>query len=424
MRTRDLTASSIGNILEWFDFGLYIYLAPLLGRLFFPASTPETSTFEALAVFAAGFICRPLGGILFGFLGDRYGRVFSLRFSILTITATMALIGLLPSFQTWGLAATILFTSLRICQGLSVGGEYTSVMIYLAESAPNHRRGFFTSFAAVAANVGFLLASLMVLLLEKNISPNQIESWAWRTPFLLAGLIGLALFIYRLRLVETPIFKTLITQKTMPAWPLLVALAKAPRKLLQILGLSCMGGVFYYVFFGYMPTYLSQHVGVPLSRALTVQAIFLVIMLFLVPLAGIMSDRFGRRKLLIGTSIGIIVTALPCFYLLQHNSYPLLLLVFAIVTILSSIEQGNTLIAVVENCPADVRVSGVSFTYNVGMAIFGGTAPLIVASLATLNTYAPAYYLIAAAGLTLFVVLGLTETNRQNLLKTTAAYKV
>ncbi len=128
MKMRDLSASSLGNILEWFDFGLYIYLAPLLGRHFFPAANIQTTTFEALAVFAAGFICRPLGGIFFGFLGDRFGRVLSLRLSILMITLTMILVGCLPSFQTWGITATILFTLLRVCQGLSVGGEYAAII--------------------------------------------------------------------------------------------------------------------------------------------------------------------------------------------------------------------------------------------------------------------------------------------------------
>lgn len=420
MKMRDLSASSMGNILEWFDFGLYIYLAPLLSRHFFPAASVQKTTLEVLTVFSAGFICRPLGGIFFGFLGDRFGRALSLRLSILMITLTMILIGCLPSFQTCGLVATVLFVFLRVCQGLSVGGEYAAIMIYLAESAPHHRRGFFTSFAAVAANLGFLLASLSVLLLNENFSSAEMEAWAWRIPFLSAGLIGFLLFIHRLRLIETPVFQALLTRKAIPTWPLIVAFIKAPRQLLQILGLSCMGGVFYYVFFGYMPTYLSENIGVPLSHAFTVQSIFLVAMLFIVPFAGALGDRFGRRKLLIITAMGIIITAIPSFYLLQIHSYFLLILVFFVATILSSIEQGNTLITVVENCPADVRASGVSFTYNVGMALFGGTAPLIVAILVSkINSYAPAYYLMAAAVLTLMVVLGLSETHRKSMLRTT-----
>lgn len=411
---KDLGACSAGNILEWLDFGLFIYLAPLLGQHFF-ASHGQNVTLEVLAVFAIGFICRPLGSILFGFLGDRYGRVFSLRLSILSITLTMVFIGCLPSYHSIGPLATILFIGLRLCQGLSVGGEYSAAMIYLTESAPPLHRGFVTSFAAVGANIGFLLASVLAWLLQCDFASDAIKSFAWRLPFLIAGALGLLIFYFRLRLLETPTYQRLALQNAFVAWPLWAALQKAPRRLLQIFGLSCMGAVLYYVFFGYMPTYLHNNYGVPLSRALSLQVIFLIIMLILVPCAGWLGDRFGRRRMLRLTALGIIVAAWPCFYGLQNLSWLALLSVFSVATVLSSLEQGNTLTTVVENCPAAVRVSGVAFAYNSGMALFGGTAPWLVAHFSYINTYAPAYYLMAAALISGTVLLTIPERSHRDL---------
>lgn len=420
MGKANLSAGSLGNILEWLDFGLFIYLAPVLAKQFFPSDNIQTSYLEVLAVFAAGFICRPLGSILFGFIGDRFGRVLSLRLSILTITLTILLFGLLPTYQTWGIAATVIFTVLRLFQGLSVGGEYGSAMIYLAESSPPHRRGYFTSFAAVGANVGFLLASLIAFFLNMYVSKVLLDAWVWRVPFLLVALIGLVIFVFRLRLIETPVFKTLVAKQEIAHWPLFIAILRAPRQLLQILGLSCMGGVFYYVFFGNMPNYLEKSAGFSLALGFALQSIFLLAMLFLVPIAGALGDRFGRKKLLGTTAIGIIILAYPCFYLLQLHSILLLVVAFAIATVLSSLEQGNTLITVVENCPADIRTTGVSFAYNVGMALFGGTAPLVIALLTSkVSIHAPAYYLMAAAAVTLLVVFTIPETYRASLLKVT-----
>ncbi|MSP52723.1 MAG: MFS transporter [Gammaproteobacteria bacterium] len=420
MGKANLSAGSLGNILEWLDFGLFIYLAPVLAKQFFPTDNIQTSYLEVLAVFAAGFICRPLGSILFGFLGDRYGRVVSLRLSILAITLTILFFGLLPSYEIWGFTATVLFVGLRLLQGLSVGGEYGSAMIYLAEAAPQPRRGYFTSFAAVGANVGFLLASIIAFILHTYVSKTLLDAWVWRVPFLLIALIGLSIFIFRLRLIETPVFKELKARKELVRWPLFVAILHAPRQLLKIVGLSCMGGVFYYVFFGNMPNYLEKSAGFSLSVGFALQSAFLLLMLLLVPMAGALGDRFGRKKLLGATALGIIIFAYPCFYLLQLHSVALLIIAFGIATLLSSFEQGNTLITVVENCPANIRTTGVSFAYNIGMALFGGTAPLIIALLTSkVSIHAPAYYLMAAAAVTLLVVFTIPETYRASLLKVT-----
>ena len=413
MIKKEILISSLGNTIEWFDFGLFMFMAPIIGAKFFPHESAGNATIEALIVFAAGFLCRPLGGIFFGYFGDTLGRVKTLRVSILMITISTFLIGIIPSYEDAGLIAPVLFIVLRLLQGLSIGGEYSGTMIYLAESAPRNKRGFTTSFAATGANLGFLLATLTLMLLHFIFSEETIQNWAWRSPFILIGLLGSVIIYYRFRLSETRVYSKLKKNDLIESSPFITAIKFAPCQLLKILGLTCMGSTFYYVFFGYMPTYLEHYIGLSLTGALAIECVLLFAMLFTVPIAGICGDYFTRKKILLITSIAVMLLVLPCFYLLQTKSLLLVMLSLGIATILSSLDQGNTLTATVENCPENIRYSGIAFSYNLGNALFGGTAPLIV-SLLTENKglITPAYYLIFMAGIsfitatTLLILLG------------------
>lgn len=402
MNKKQIIISGLGNTLEWFDFGLFIFLAPIIGEKFFSLQNPTMATIAAFAVFAAGFICRPLGGILFGHVGDIHGRAKTLRVSIMIITLSTLLVAVLPVYNTIGILAPLLFILLRLAQGISIGGEYSGVMIYLAESAPVEKRGFITSFAATGANIGFLAATVVLMLLTTFFSKPVISAWAWRLPFIFIGMVGSVIFYYRFKLEETPTFSYLKHSQQIEKKPFFTALKYAPTKLLKILGLTCMSSTLYYVFFGYMPTYLENYIGIDSKIALGLQSFFLVVMLFLVPLAGFCGDRFGRKKIMIMTAMGVILLALPCFYLLQSHLIIFVFLSSAIATLLSSFDQGNSLTAVVENCPANVRYSGIAFSYNLGMALFGGTAPLLLTLLTQeMNLIAPAYYLMFMAGISL-----------------------
>lgn len=387
-------------------------MAPIIGAKFFPETSSANATIEAFIVFAAGFICRPFGGIFFGYFGDTRGRAKTLRISILMITISTFLVGLIPSYEKIGLTAPILFILLRLVQGVSIGGEYSGIMIYLAESAPLNKRGLTTSFAAIGANLGFLLAALSLMLLHCVFSEKTVTDWAWRIPFLLIGLPGSLIIYYRFKLSETPVYSQLKKKNYLESTPLIAALKFAPYQLLKILGLTCMGSTFYYVFFGYMPTYLEHYIGFTLSDALTIVSFMLIIMLFAVPLAGLCGDYFTRKKMLIITSITIILLVIPCLYLLQFKSILLVLLSLGTATILSSLDQGNTLTAIVENCPENVRYSGIAFSYNLGNALFGGSAPLIVTLMKEKAGLTPAYYLIFMAGITLITATTLVSNNQ------------
>ncbi len=416
MKARHLMASSFGNILEWLDTGLFIYLAPFIGLEFFPAKNSQQAALFAFGVFAAGFVCRPLGSIIFGHFGDRIGRAKILIISIVLISVATLSVGLLPGFYLIGPAASVLFTLLRLIQGLSIGGEYSSIMIYLAESSPQERRGFFTSFSAVGANLGFLLATLIVILLNTDLITPAMQSSAWRLPFIFSGALGFFLFFYRLKLIETPAFMHLKNKGMIPKNPLFSALKLAPGKLFQIIGLASMGSVFYYVFFGYMPTYLWQYFNVPLQFSLSCQAGFLALMIILVPLAGQLSDLIGRKKVLFIAAGGMLLMVLPSFYLIQTHSYLFIVIILGMATFLSSLEQGATLITVVEICPLNFRSSAVAVAYNLGNTLFGGTAPFFVGLLTLkINNLAPGYYIMGVILIALMTIFFLKETYKTDL---------
>ncbi|CEK09256.1 major facilitator family transporter [Legionella hackeliae] len=388
-------------------------MAPIIGAKFFPQASDGNATIEALMVFAAGFLFRPLGGIFFGYFGDTRGRAKTLRISILTITLSTFLLGVIPSYEEIGLTAPIVFILLRLIQGVSIGGEYSGIIIYLAESAPLNKRGFITSFAAMGANLGFLLATVTLLFLHLFFSEETITNWAWRLPFLLIGLPGSLIIYYRFKLSETPVYSQLQKKHRLVSIPFITAIKFAPHQLLKILGLTCMGSTFYYVFFAYIPNYLEHYIGFSLSNALTIESLMLIIMLFTVPLAGLCGDFFTRKKMLIITSVAIIFLVLPCFYLLQFKSVITTLISLGTATILSSLEQGNTLAAIVENCPENIRYSGIAFSYNLGNALFGGSTPLVVTLLTEkMGLITPAYYLIFMAAMTLIAATTLLSNNQ------------
>ncbi len=417
MKLRQIAPISLGNILEWFDFGLFIFLAPIIGQQFFPADNEITATMATFVVFAAGFICRPIGGIIFGHFGDRYGRAQPLRYSILITTAVTFLVGVLPTYATAGLLAPILFTLLRLMQGISIGGEYGGVMTYLAESAPAEKRGFITSFAATGANMGFLLATLFILLLETILSKEIIDAWGWRLPFIFIGLVGCCISYYRLKLLETPAYDYLKKANHIKRLPILTALTHAPTRLLQIFGLSCMSNTFYYAFFAYMPTYLSQYAGISSQNAFLINSLSLAAMLFLVPIGGMCGDRWGLKNMLIISTLAIIFLTFPCFYWLNLQSLGLIILSLSITTIIGSLIQGTQLAITVENCPVDIRYSGISLAYNLGAALFGGTCPLILLTLIQMyNPIAPAYYIISTGIIGLITTLSLSNRLKEDFL--------
>ena len=418
MRLKSIIGSSIGNVMEWYDFGLFAVYSPLFSRLFFPAEDPHVALISLFSLFAIGFLCRPLGALFFGYLGDKRGRAKTLRLSILMISLPTLLIGCIPTYTAIGIGAPILLMVIRIWQGISLGGEFSGNIIYLAETAPTQHRGLAASLAGTGANLGILLAAGVSSIITYFLSDPSFAAWGWRIPYLLSGAICLFVFATRLQMQETPVFNYLKSKNLLVSNPIKQALKNNIPQMLQTAGLVCMGSTFYYLCFVYMPAFLTNNLQFTFAHATRLMTVSLAAMLILVPIAGMLSDRFGRRKMLLFNAAFIAIVAIPGFYFLLNQYAVVVMIIIGLFTIASSLEQGTTAIAVVENYPAATRYTGLSLGYNVGVALFGGTAPLVCEWLIgrTHLLIAPAYYVAACALLTGAVVYFFIREKREETL--------
>ncbi len=419
MKKSLLFAISLGNMLEWYDFGLFTLFSSILAKLFLPNYDSFTASLSIFAIFATGFICRPLGAVLFGHFGDKIGRIRTLRYSVLCTALPTVLIACLPTYESMGLFSAIALIALRLIQGICIGGEFSGIIIYLAESAPQHRRAFYTSFAGTAANLGILSATGIDLLLHFFLDAHQLESYGWRLAFLLGGIITIVILLSRSRLPETHVFEKLKPQQRALHLPIAEVIRKMPWQLLRIVALTAVGASLYYTAFVYISTYLFEVTNLAKETILEIQSLCIISMLLLVPLFGIFCDRLGRKRSMLLISLSTLFLILPCFHFFLQGTVMSVILAMAILTLISSLEQATTSITVVENFPARLRYSGISFGYNIGLAVFGGTAPFIASSLmaSTHNPVAPAYFLFVAALITFLVaIFGLKETKGKSLL--------
>jgi MHS family proline/betaine transporter-like MFS transporter len=363
---------------------------------------------------------RPLGGFFFGPLGDRIGRQRVLALVIILMSGSTFIIGLVPSYDSIGVAAPLLLLLLRCVQGFSAGGEYGSGACYLAEFAPDRHRGFVVSFLVWSVVVGFLLGSLTVTGLETVLPESAMSSYGWRIPFLIAGVLGVVGLYIRLRLGDTPEFETLRDKGEIASSPLREALTTSWRPILQIAGLVVIHNVGFYVVFTYLPTYFTKTLEFTKTNAFVSITIASVVAIMLIPPLGALSDRIGRKPLLIAGAVGFVVFAYPLFMLLNTGSLVAAIAAHAGLAAIESVFVSASLAAGAELFATRVRSSGYSIGYNVSVALFGGTAPYVATWLVarTGNELAPAYYVIAAAIITLATVMTMRETAAQPLRQT------
>ncbi|WP_053674958.1 MFS transporter [Streptomyces sp. NRRL B-1140] len=371
---RQLLAASVGNAVEWYDWYAYTFLATYIAAQVFPKSAdnslvPLLSTF---AVFAVGFFMRPVGGLLMGAVADRHGRRAALTVTILLMGGSSLLVGLTPTYAAVGVLAPVVLVLARLLQGLSVGGEFAASTTFLVESAGPGRRGLFSSFQYVSTTVGQLVASAVATLLVDTLSDGQMNGWGWRVPFVLGAVLSLVGFWIRQGAQETRSAE----QQQGPRPGLFEALRRHPRESLLIAGITAGGTIAYYTWTSYLPTYAELNAGVEKSDALLAGTISLAFFALLQPLGGLLSDRFGRRPLLLFFGLGFALLAVPLLHVLSDSFTVLLLVQCAGMVLLT----GFTSISAAVNAeifPPRVRAAGIGFPYSLTVALFGGTAPYV-----------------------------------------------
>jgi MHS family proline/betaine transporter-like MFS transporter len=412
-----IVGAGVGNTVEWYDFAIYGFLATYIADKFFPSTNDTAALLSTFAVFAVAFFMRPLGGFFFGPLGDRIGRKRVLAIVVVLMSVSTLGIGLVPSYESIGFAAPLLLVLLRCVQGFSAGGEYGSGACFLAEYAPTRHRGLVVAFLVWSVVIGFLLGSVTVTALGAMLSDDAMNSYGWRIPFFIAGALGVVGLYIRLRLRDTPEFEALQDSGEVAESPLKEAMRTAWRPILQIAGLVIVHNVGFYVVFTYLPTYFTQTLGFTETDAfISITVASVVALLLILPLAAL-SDRVGRKPLLIAGAVGFAVCSYPLFWLLNSGSLVAAISAHAGLAAIESVFVSASLAAGAELFATRVRSTGYSIGYNVSVALFGGTAPYVATWLAdrTGNDVAPAFYVIAAAVASLATVLTMRETARRPL---------
>ena len=403
-----IVTGMIGNMLEWYDFAIYGFFAAAIGQEFFPHQDRVAQLLSAFGVFALGYLMRPLGGAVTGHIGDRFGRRAALTFSVAAMAIPTFLIGLLPGYGTLGLLAPIGLTLLRMVQGLSVGGEYTGSMVFLVEQAPDGRRGLTGALTACGAIAGILLGSAVGAAFAANLSAAALQTWGWRIPFLLGLILGVGGYVLRRQMPET------IATPRRERTPIVETLHDHWRTVLGFAGLSVFNAVGFYVSFVYLVTWLQNADHVAPARALEINSFSMAILLVVVVASGLLTDRFGRKPLLLLATILGFIGALPLFWFLNHPSAWLAQLGQLGLVLMVGLYGGALPASLVEAAPLQVRCTAVSLGYNISFGVIGGLTPLVATWLVarTGNEIAPGFLMMVAAAVTFLTILRFPETYR------------
>lgn len=403
---------SAGTVVEWFDYGLYLYLVPVMAPLIFPSDDALTAMIASLGVFAAGSFLRVFGGAFFGSIGDRLGRKRALVLSILMMTVPMGLTAFLPTYAAIGIAAPIIFTVMRMLQGFSAGGEYSGTVVQLVEQAPPSRRGFLASSAVLTSGIGILLASGLVALLMTLLSDAQMADWGWRACYLVGGALGLFALVMRRNMDETQAFEEEEEKGEVPKAPLRYALKNLPGPVLISAFLAGYGGILYYVVLGFGPTILDTYSDIQSDTAMWVTTGMTIAYAFLTPFFGRLSDRYGRRPVMMVAAGGFVLLSGPLLWLMTHEPVLIVVVAGALLLGLLMAYGGPVVAAIGEQFPSRARYSALATGYNLGNAVLGGLAPLTAAWLISVfdTPVAPAILLVVASLVALPILWRLKET--------------
>ncbi len=431
MLKKALGGTIVGNTMEWYDVGVFGYLITTMGPVFLPEADQSVQTLFLLGTFAATFIARPLGGVIFGWFGDKIGRQKVLAATLMLMAASTFAIGLLPGYAQIGIWAAVLLVLLKIVQGFSTGGEYAGATTFVSEYSPDARRGFFASFLDLGSYLGFAIGAAFVSVLQLTLGQGAMEEWGWRIPFLVAGPLGLIAVYFRSKIEESPQFQaTLDAQEALARnagstdgagtggskGP--VGIVKAYwRSIIVAMVLVAAANTAGYALTSYMPTYLTESKGYDPVHGTLLTIPVLVIMSLCIPLTGKLSDRIGRRPVLWIGAFSTVILAVPAFSLIGVGEVWSTLLGLGLIAFPVTFYVANLASALPAQFPTSSRYGAMGIAYNFSVAIFGGTTPFIVAALiaATGNDMMPAYYLMATSAIGAVAIYFLKESARRPL---------
>lgn len=393
-------SSFLGNFIEWFDYASYSYFATTIALVFFPTDNHTVAMLQTFGVFALSFILRPIGALFWGSYGDKKGRKAALAHSIMFMSGASFLIGCLPSYSVIGVGAPILLLLLRMVQGFSASGEYAGAATFLGEYAPTSKRGIYCSLIPASTAIGLLAGSTLATLMTANMNSSAMVGWGWRVPFLLAGPLGLIVLYIRTKLSDSPVYQSMndalesksaasadgqVVSKSGMFAPLAELFHNHLKALIISFGACVLNAVGFYTVLTYLPTYLSDTVGMDATQSGTITTICLVAYVFMVFGMGHISDKFGRKKVLIGACVAFIVLTVPAFLILNTSQFwPVLLVELAMCATLTA-NDGTLSSYLTETFPTSVRFTGFAFSFNLANAIFGGTASFIATGLIALT---------------------------------------
>lgn len=399
---------TLGAAMEWYDFTLYVYLAPVISQLFFPSDNSLDSLLATFGVFAAGYLMRPLGAAILGNIGDTKGRKFALTISISLMAFGMLLIGLLPTVDSIGILAPILLVLIRLAQGFSLGGEFSGSIVLLAESAEPRHRGFTTNLVQISTGIGFLLSSATVAILHALLTDHQMDTWGWRLPFFIGAGIGIVALI----LLKTKVQIDDQDESRPEDVPLKTLFEKERGPLTINFLLNGYQSLIYYVVATFIPTFVTSILGGAPQDGLFASALAAIVFMALCPPAGTLTDRFGRRPIMALAAVLMAVAAIPLFALIAKVSLPAIMGGQLGLMLLVVLFTSPALVIATELFSKPTRYSGVAVGYNLGATVFGGTAPLLCTALISITGWdlAPGLLLSVASVLILFVVFRAPET--------------
>ncbi|WP_369960470.1 MFS transporter [Pseudomonas benzenivorans] len=408
-------AAVIGNALEWYDFIVFGFLAVIISRLFFPSESEYSSLLMATATFGVGFFMRPVGGILLGIYADRRGRKAALQLIIGMMTVSIALIAFAPPYAAIGVAAPLLIVLARLLQGFATGGEFASATSFLIESAPANRRGLYGSWQMFGQGLAVFCGAAITALVTNGLTPEALDSWGWRIPFIIGLIIGPVGLWMRRHLSETSAFLE-ARQAPKEKQSLARMLRNHLREVITVMGLTVCGTVGFYVILVYMPTFANRQLNLALTDAFTAQVIAVALMTLLMPVFGALSDRLGRKALIISATAGLLIALYPLFsWVHAAPSFARLMTMQVVLCTLLAAYFGPISAAMAEQFPAGVRSTGLALAYNLAVMIFGGFAQFIVTWLihTTGLAIAPVFYVMFAAALGLVAAFFLIDRTHE-----------